>query len=207
MTPWCATCYSVLCVSCLIRFLFFPQALWYMARHCEADVIIVDSLRTFQMLRRIAARLPDLKAVIQWSGSRDPEATDDVRVCLWSEFMSIGSDVRELDVRIRCGNIMPGNPCCVAYNAGTTGHPMGVLLSHDNFTWTAKQIATKLLRVTSTDTFLSYLPCAHTAAQILDIHVPMVVGAHVVFTPHAGVLKSGIETMLADVQVGNKTPK
>ena len=50
--------------------------------------------------------------------------------------------------------------------SGTTGPPKGVMLSHDNVTWISHSLATYLNIRDGKDTFLSYLPLSHVAAQV-----------------------------------------
>ena len=44
----------------------------------------------------------------------------------------------------------------------------GVMMSHDNLTWMAKQVC-NYLGVTSNDSLVSYLPLSHSAAQMVDV--------------------------------------
>ncbi|XP_023332042.1 long-chain-fatty-acid--CoA ligase ACSBG2 [Eurytemora carolleeae] len=65
--------------------------------------------------------------------------------------------------------------CFIIYTSGTTGNPKGVMLSHDNLTFTAK-LATSIHKFDIRKTrILSYLPLSHVAAYMVDIFAPMAV--------------------------------
>ncbi len=49
------------------------------------------------------------------------------------------------------------------YTSGTTGNPKGVMLSHDNYTWTA-WASLEGKDVKEDDRIVSYLPLSHVAA-------------------------------------------
>ena len=54
------------------------------------------------------------------------------------------------------------------------------MLSHDNITWTAFSVS-KLLSISVNDCTISYLPLSHVAAQMVDIHAPLVTGMAIWF--------------------------
>jgi long-subunit acyl-CoA synthetase (AMP-forming) len=66
------------------------------------------------------------------------------------------------------------------YTSGTTGTPKGVMLSHDNLTWTANN-AIGLIGGKEDDEVVSYLPLSHIAEQVASLHGPMAFGACVTF--------------------------
>lgn len=63
----------------------------------------------------------------------------------------------------------PNHCCTLIYTSGTTGNPKGVMLSHDNLTWTAKATADFVGLRFAEEVIVSYLPLSHVAAQIVDI--------------------------------------
>lgn len=64
------------------------------------------------------------------------------------------------------------------YTSGTTGNSKGVMLSHKNLVWTARQSRT-LQRIVPEDRFLSILPLSHTLENTVGFLLPMMYGASV----------------------------
>jgi long-subunit acyl-CoA synthetase (AMP-forming) len=64
----------------------------------------------------------------------------------------------------------PGHCCTLVYTSGTTGAPKGVMLSHDNLTWTLRRVISAPLYLCQLDRLVSYLPLSHIAAQMVDVH-------------------------------------
>ena len=60
--------------------------------------------------------------------------------------------------------------CCgLVYTSGTTGTPKGVMISHDNATFTAKVIGEAYQGEYEGERIVSYLPLSHIAALELDM--------------------------------------
>ena len=66
----------------------------------------------------------------------------------------------------------------IIYTSGTTGNSKGVMLSHKNLAWTARQCYT-LQKITETDRFISLLPLSHTFENTLGLLLPVTFGASV----------------------------
>ncbi|HUO87144.1 MAG TPA: AMP-dependent synthetase/ligase, partial [Thermoanaerobaculia bacterium] len=66
------------------------------------------------------------------------------------------------------------------YTSGTTGPPKGVMLTHDNFVWTATVVSGEF-SVGPEHTVISYLPLAHSAEQMVSLYVPLACGVCTAF--------------------------
>lgn len=117
----------------------------------------------------------------------------------WDDFLALGSGTTNEQVQERLKAQQTGNCCTLIYTSGTTGPPKGVMLSHDNLTWTADTVLNNIFNVSTNDRMLSYLPLSHIAAQMLDIHAPIQAGA-VVYFATVQALKGALPFFLQKVE-------
>lgn len=68
----------------------------------------------------------------------------------------------------------------IIYTSGTTGFSKGVVLTHKNLVWDARQCRT-IQHVSEVDRFLSILPMAHTYENTLGLLLPLMFGAKVFY--------------------------
>ncbi|KAI4541563.1 hypothetical protein MG293_008705 [Ovis ammon polii] len=141
-----------------------------------------------------------LKAIVQYKPPVDDSKCENLYS--WDDFLELGSSIpdAQLDQIIKSQKV---NQCAVIiYTSGTTGQPKGVMLSHDNITWTAGSVARDCNLAYASEkqeVVVSYLPLSHIAAQMMDVWVPIKVGAFIYFAePDA--LKGTLVNTLQEVK-------
>ena len=75
-------------------------------------------------------------------------------------------------------NVAEEDLAVIIYTSGTTGKSKGVMLTHKNICFTARQVRT-IQYVVESDVFLSILPLSHTYEQTLGLVLPVFNGAMV----------------------------
>ncbi|XP_063432641.1 long-chain-fatty-acid--CoA ligase ACSBG2-like isoform X1 [Mytilus trossulus] len=155
-----------------------PEAVEYVAKHSEANVLVVENNQQLQKILKVWPNLPCLRAVVQYTGEV-AERKDNVYS--WEEFMKVGRDVTDQQLQERINLARPNKCCTLIYTSGTTGDPKGVMLSHDNASWVAVAIATRFKFVFGSEVIISYLPLSHIAAQMMDILIPVTMASAVYF--------------------------
>ena len=80
----------------------------------------------------------------------------------------------------------------------SVAQPKGVMLSHDNITWTVS-VAIDNFQVDERDRLVSYLPLSHIAAQMIDMYGPIIVGFCIYFADK-NALKGTLRDTLRDVR-------
>ena len=91
--------------------------------------------------------------------------------------------------------VKPGNCATLVYTSGTTGMPKGVMISHDNFTWTYQSMKAYHQREEQSFRMVSYLPLSHVAGMFSDIITPIHEGHHIHFANPDALQGTLIETL------------
>ncbi|XP_040273720.1 long-chain-fatty-acid--CoA ligase ACSBG2 isoform X3 [Bufo bufo] len=175
------------------------DACHYVAENCEANILVVENRKQLQKILQIQDQLPHLKAIIQY---KDEIKEKQPNIYTWAEFMELGKDVPDVQLDQIISSQKPNQCCTLIYTSGTTGQPKGVMLSHDNITWTATAAGRAVRLREATDQqeiVVSYLPLSHVAAQMIDIWLTMKYGGATYFAmPDA--LKGSLVNTLKEVR-------
>lgn len=172
-----------------------PDACQYVADNCKANVIVVENHKQLQKILQIEDKLPHLKAIVQY---KDELKEKRPNLYSWSEFMELGRDEPDAPLDAIIASQKPNQCCTLIYTSGTTGPPKGVMLSHDNLTWTALSTCRHVHLTEATqsqEVVVSYLPLSHIAAQMVDIWVNMKVGGVTHFAQPDALKGSLVNTM------------
>ncbi|XP_049576241.2 long-chain-fatty-acid--CoA ligase ACSBG2 isoform X1 [Syngnathus scovelli] len=176
-----------------------PEACQYVAENCKANILVVENHKQLQKILQVQDSLPHLKAIVQYKGKLKEKKAN---LYSWSDFMKLGHDVPDVSLDDIIAKQKPNQCCTLIYTSGTTGQPKGVMLSHDNLTWTALSTARHVGLTDATESqevVVSYLPLSHIAAQMVDIWLTMRVGGVTHFAdPDA--LKGSLVTTMKEVR-------
>ena len=143
-----------------------PQEVQYITNHCEASVIFLENEAQWQKVNAVRDQLPHLRHAVLFT---DAPAISDPLVSSWTDFLGRARQVSESDLDARINNLKPEDLATLIYTSGTTGPPKGVMLSHNNLSWTA-DAALQMVSGTADDCVLSYLPLSHIAEQMFTVH-------------------------------------
>ncbi|XP_061594761.1 long-chain-fatty-acid--CoA ligase ACSBG2 isoform X2 [Cololabis saira] len=172
-----------------------PEACQYIAESCRANIIVVENQKQLQKILQIKDNLPHLKAIIQYKDALKEKLPN---LYTWAEFMEFGRDEPDAPLDAIISSQKPNQCCTLIYTSGTTGQPKGVMLSHDNITWTALSTGKHVHLTDATEaqeSVVSYLPLSHIAAQMVDIWVTMRVGAATYFAQPDAMKGSLVNTL------------
>lgn len=99
-----------------------------------------------------------------------------------------GSGIKSgrLNTKIEFGFPIPEDTATIIYTSGTTGDPKGVVITHKNIIESLKAIFNSItqrsnITINIQETYVSYLPLNHIAAQMMDIYIPLASVGHVTF--------------------------
>ncbi|XP_031573621.1 long-chain-fatty-acid--CoA ligase ACSBG2-like [Actinia tenebrosa] len=141
-----------------------PEACHFVASDSKCNIIVVENKIQLDKILKVWDKLPHLKAIVQYTGTIEEKRPN---VYDWNEFLQAGKNISEATLQDTINGLKPNKCCTLIYTSGTTGNPKGVMLSHDNMTWTAK-MACKHVNAgqKGEEHIVSYLPLSHIAAQV-----------------------------------------
>ncbi|KAH8287798.1 hypothetical protein KR018_000342 [Drosophila ironensis] len=141
----------------------------------EASVCLVDDAQQMAKIRAIKDRLPLLKAVIQIHGPFEAFVDQEPGYFSWQKLQekSYPDELRE-ELLARERRVYPNECAMLIFTSGTVGLPKAVMLSHDNVIFDTRSAASMLGDVhIGNESFVSYLPLSHVAAQIFDVFLAL----------------------------------
>jgi long-subunit acyl-CoA synthetase (AMP-forming) len=168
----------------------------YVAGHSESQVVVVEDEEQCKKFLSIRGELPELRAIVMMYGDSKEE-----NVYSWKDFLALGKDVSDADLKKRIDAQDPDDVCTYIYTSGTTGDPKAVMISHDNLTWTS-QVAWDQLGGDHNDRGISYLPLSHIAEQVVSLHGPMVTGSCVSFAESIELLGENLREVRPTIFLG-----
>jgi long-chain acyl-CoA synthetase len=124
----------------------------------DSVVLVCETEAMKGIFDEVAASLPECREVLVIeSGTFD-------------RLRSLATDDTRAEVARRIEAIEHDALATLVYTSGTTGRPKGCVISHGNFTWTARQIEARLPEFWVGDQRqLMFLPLAHILARIVQV--------------------------------------
>ena len=175
-----------------------PTEVAYIVGHTDAKVVLVEDHGQWEKIKEERDNLPKLERVVLMDGN---DAVDDDLVWTWDEFLSKAEDTSEEDLQEHIDVLKMDGLATLIYTSGTTGPPKGVMLSHENLSWTA-QCAADMIEVTPTDCSLSYLPLSHIAEQMFSLHAPATTGSQIYFAESIAAVPENLKEVQPTVLFG-----
>jgi len=152
-----------------------PEISVLITESSNCGCLVLDDILQYRKYEKDLKKLKNLKVIIFYCKLNESELKSlinpYVSIYLWNDFLNLGKrSSLEMDLSYRVKMQKPGNCCNLIYTSGTTDIPKGVMLSHDNMTWTVKAIHNSYSNILADrQRFVSFLPLSHIAGQIVDI--------------------------------------
>jgi len=141
----------------------------YILEHSKCNVLVVEDQKQLDKIWAVKSELPNLKKIVQYTGIPNTPG-----VISWKDLLNRGNSLDDAPLESRLRGIAINQCSTLIYTSGTTGNPKGVMLSHDSILWTAKVAIKNYGFEKRNFRVLSYLPLSHVAANMLDIHAPLI---------------------------------
>jgi long-chain acyl-CoA synthetase len=154
-----------------------PEEVRYIVHHAESKLVLLEGEAQWRRIEPVLGELPLLRHIVMMEGAAPvahPMALG------WEAFLAKGDGVADERFDERLAALEPTGLASLIYTSGTTGPPKGVMLSHENLSWTSTTTG-GLSRADHNDSAISYLPLSHIAEQVFSIHGHLTAGYQLYF--------------------------
>lgn len=184
-----------------------PEQISYYLNDTKAKVVIAENQEQVDKLLEIESEIPFVEYIVYY----DPQGMqhyDNRKLQSWDELIIEAEQHLENESDFLLRNIeqvSSDDIAVIAYSAGATGDPKGVMLTHLNLITAANNLI-QIDRMTEKDDYLSFLPLAWVHEQIMSVVIPLHTGSVVNFPERASTVMGdlreiGPHTLLAPPRV------
>jgi long-chain acyl-CoA synthetase len=147
-----------------------PKEWEFIARDCEAKILLVADETILKKARAFADTIPSLKTIVVIDGGTNgASAGAPGRVVAYEKLVGEGAPVPSIEPA-------PEDLAGLIYTSGTTGDPKGVMLTHANIASNVSAVH-DVFPIELADRSLSFLPWAHVFGQTVELHTLVSCGA------------------------------
>jgi long-chain acyl-CoA synthetase len=153
------------------------QEMVFVFQNAEIEYAIVEDQEQVDKLLEVMAQCPKLKHVY-FDEPRGLRHYTQPELMSYENLQTIGRDFDARNPEFFLAEVekgRPGDTAAMFYTSGTTGHPKGVILSHQNLIDAARAGA-EMEALTADEEVLAYLPPAWIGQNIFSYAQPYVVG-------------------------------
>lgn len=160
----------------------------YIINHSDASLVFVENQTQLEKILSIRDNLSSIKKVILFEG----ECPGNDWVMNYAEFLELGKTIDDTAFVERTKQVSPMETAGIVYTSGTTGVPKGVVLTHDNITYTCQSVLHSGEFIDGEEMF-AFLPLAHVFARTC-CYAGVITGNRTTFA-------RGIDTLLEDFKL------
>lgn len=184
-----------------------PSQLSYYLNDTKARVVVAEDQEQVDKLLEIEKEIPFVEHIVYY----DPQGMrhyENSKLIGWESLLNEAERLlkNESDFLTRVMNGLSDDDIAViAYSAGATGDPKGIMLTHGNLISAAENLI-KIDQMTEKDDYLSFLPLAWIHEQVMSVVIPLHTGSIVNFPERASTVMGdlreiGPHTLLAPPRV------